>query len=35
VLLVMHGFLAGTPYANRFGEPPALNRDAPAQGDQA
>ncbi|KVQ50586.1 hypothetical protein WT21_10325 [Burkholderia territorii] len=34
-LLVMNGFIAGTPHANRFGEPPSNDRDDPAQQDRA
>ncbi|MGU7769251.1 DUF805 domain-containing protein [Burkholderia sp. MR1-5-21] len=35
-LLVMHGFLAGTPHANRFGEPLKKGDDASsAEGDRA
>ncbi|MBM2772129.1 DUF805 domain-containing protein [Burkholderia territorii] len=34
-LLVMNGFIAGTPHANRFGAPPSNDRDEPAQQDRA
>ncbi|MBN3731423.1 DUF805 domain-containing protein [Burkholderia sp. AU31624] len=29
-LFVMNGFIAGTPHANRFGEPPSADEDEPA-----
>ncbi len=31
-LFVMNGFIAGTPHANRFGEPPSDDRDEAALG---
>lgn len=34
-LFVMNGFIAGTPHANRFGEPPSADEDAPAPRDPA
>ncbi len=34
-LFVMNGFIAGTPQANRFGEPPSVDEDAPAPHDPA
>ncbi|VWD24535.1 hypothetical protein BLA50215_04183 [Burkholderia lata] len=29
-LFVTNGFIAGTPHANRFGEPPSADEDEPA-----
>ncbi|AYQ38386.1 membrane protein [Burkholderia aenigmatica] len=34
-LFVMNGFIAGTPDANRFGEPPSVDEDEPAPQDPA
>ncbi|WP_322083158.1 DUF805 domain-containing protein [Burkholderia sp. BCC1972] len=34
-LFVMNGFIAGTPHANRFGEPSAVDEDEPAPQDPA
>ncbi|EMD9438743.1 DUF805 domain-containing protein [Burkholderia cepacia] len=34
-LFVMNGFIAGTPHANRFGEPPSADEDEPAPRDPA
>ncbi|WP_175970069.1 DUF805 domain-containing protein [Burkholderia sp. BCC0322] len=34
-LFVMNGFIAGTPHANRFGEPPSAGEDEPAPQDPA
>ncbi len=30
-LFVMNGFIAGTPDANRFGEPPSVDEDEPSR----
>ncbi|NTX22464.1 DUF805 domain-containing protein [Burkholderia cepacia] len=34
-LFVMNGFIAGTPHANRFGEPLSADEDEPAPRDPA
>ncbi|WP_343726780.1 DUF805 domain-containing protein [Burkholderia seminalis] len=34
-LFVMNGFIAGTPHANRFGEPPSVDEATPAPRDPA
>ncbi|MBN3738573.1 MULTISPECIES: DUF805 domain-containing protein [Burkholderia] len=34
-LFVMNGFIAGTPHANRFGEPPSVDEATPAPQDPA
>ncbi|WP_162631649.1 DUF805 domain-containing protein [Burkholderia sp. JP2-270] len=34
-LFVMNGFVAGTPHANRFGEPPSADEDEPVPQDRA